>query len=287
MPTPPRRCSTCRHFQPAPLWRKGWCRHPLLYAPHQNHLVDERELDCHRQFGDYWEAAEPGASEPAAVTTGAAEPSVRSASAPATDSPLLHAGASDHTSAAGQSIVAADGAATPAPASRVDRLRLLVPALIIGGLLVGYLLWTGLLMQAAGDVATPTAIVPTATVPVVATVAPTLAPTVASTVAPTAAPTARPTIAPTAPPTGTTAPAGTAAPVSVRPGAAAVVDTGSTDGLRLRREPGSAGVVLRSIRNGERVTVLDGPREVGGLTWWRVLYAGDEGWVAGQYLKPA
>lgn len=36
---------------------KGWCRHPLLYAPQQSHLVDQRSLDCARRYGNFWEPA--------------------------------------------------------------------------------------------------------------------------------------------------------------------------------------------------------------------------------------
>jgi hypothetical protein len=287
MPTTPRRCSTCRHFQPAPLWRKGWCRHPLLYAPHQNHLVDERELDCHRQFGDYWEPVEAEAkaepvSPPAAT---AVPPAVAVATSPSSEpgsAAVSVAASQGGTPPAGAAPApAVDTGQTPPP-PRSDRLRLLVPAVIIGGLALGYLLWSGILMQTTGEVPTPTAI--PATAPVVSTPA-AMATAAPPTVAPTSPPTPRPTTPPTAPPTVATTPTRVATP-GIRAGAAALVDTGSNDGLRLRREPGSAGVVLRSIRNGERVSVLDGPRDADGITWWRVAYAGDEGWVAGQYLKP-
>lgn len=52
-----RKCSTCKHYDPAPIWRKGWCRNPLLYAPQQSHIVGEEDLDCERGMGNYWEAA--------------------------------------------------------------------------------------------------------------------------------------------------------------------------------------------------------------------------------------
>jgi hypothetical protein len=51
-----RKCSTCKHYEPAPIWRKGWCRNPLLYSPQQSHLVGEDDLDCDRGMGNYWEA---------------------------------------------------------------------------------------------------------------------------------------------------------------------------------------------------------------------------------------
>ncbi|MCO5176399.1 MAG: hypothetical protein M9890_05415 [Thermomicrobiales bacterium] len=53
-----RKCSTCKHYEPAPIWRRGWCRNPVLYAPQQNHLVFEDDLDCERGMGNYWEPAD-------------------------------------------------------------------------------------------------------------------------------------------------------------------------------------------------------------------------------------
>lgn len=53
-----RSCQSCRHYEPAPLWRRGWCRNPRLYSPQQSHLVDETELGCGFGMGTYWEATE-------------------------------------------------------------------------------------------------------------------------------------------------------------------------------------------------------------------------------------
>src|SRR3954470_1164390 len=50
--------STCKFYEPARIWRKGWCRTPPLYAPQQSHLVAEDDLDCSRGLSDYWEAAD-------------------------------------------------------------------------------------------------------------------------------------------------------------------------------------------------------------------------------------
>ncbi len=57
-----RKCGNCRHFEPAPLWRKGWCRNPLLYPTHANHLVDSTGLDCESGFRSriYWEPLPTG-----------------------------------------------------------------------------------------------------------------------------------------------------------------------------------------------------------------------------------
>ena len=60
-----RKCLTCKHYEASPIWRKGWCRNPLLYAPQQSHLVQQDDLDCSRGVGSYWEAADPATqSEP-------------------------------------------------------------------------------------------------------------------------------------------------------------------------------------------------------------------------------
>lgn len=50
-----RSCHTCRHYEPAPLWRRGWCRNPRLYAPYQSHLVAEAELGCGFGTGTHWQ----------------------------------------------------------------------------------------------------------------------------------------------------------------------------------------------------------------------------------------
>lgn len=58
MAEPERKCSTCKFYEPSPIYRKGWCRNPLLYAPQQHHLVADDDLDCSRGLSDYWEAAD-------------------------------------------------------------------------------------------------------------------------------------------------------------------------------------------------------------------------------------
>ena len=294
MPTPPRRCSTCRHFQPAPLWRKGWCRNPLLYAPHQNHLVDERELDCHRQFGDYWESANVAPDTTAQAPTGveAATSTIAATETPVTAepqeavkpvAPSSESSIPDPVSSVGQRTHTAPGTVTR---TRADYLRLVIPAAIIGVLLLGYVVWTGLLYRDASEASPANAIV-------AAAASPTFSATTTALVSATIPPTVQ------SPPTQTTSMAATTVPTAaptvirptvvsgLRPNGAAIVDTGSNDGLRLRKDPGQTGVVLRSIKNGERLSIVDGPREADGITWWKVIYATDEGWVAGQFLKPA
>lgn len=70
-----RKCGTCKHFEPAPLWRKGWCRNPLLFSPQQSHLVNDEDLDCERGMGNYWEVADSSrAVESVTFTEGFREP---------------------------------------------------------------------------------------------------------------------------------------------------------------------------------------------------------------------
>lgn len=85
-----RKCSTCKHYEPAPIWRKGWCRNPHLYSPQQSHLVGEEDLDCDRGMGNYWEpldasgadGTKPRNPEPVAEETfDAPQPVMKKASA--------------------------------------------------------------------------------------------------------------------------------------------------------------------------------------------------------------
>lgn len=59
-----RMCQTCKHFEPSPVWKRGWCRNTLLYAPAQSHPVDEDDLDCSRGMRDFWEPAGPSDRTP-------------------------------------------------------------------------------------------------------------------------------------------------------------------------------------------------------------------------------
>ena len=70
-----RKCSTCRHYQASPLWRKGWCRNPLLYDRNTNHLVEADSLACNRTFIDYWEPITEGVG-PAGSSARAGKPRI-------------------------------------------------------------------------------------------------------------------------------------------------------------------------------------------------------------------
>jgi hypothetical protein len=89
--------------------------------------------------------------------------------------------------------------------------------------------------------------------------------------------TARPTRTPIFP-TATPSPTPTATPVpQLRVGVAATV---TTTGLRARSEPSLKARVEATFRSGERVTIVEGPREADGYTWWRIEGSAGSGWSA-------
>ena len=60
------------------------------------------------------------------------------------------------------------------------------------------------------------------------------------------------------------------------------------DGLRLRSDPGLQTTTLKTVLDGAQLLILDGPRDVDGITWWRLRDPADgaEGWAAQLYLIP-
>ncbi len=72
-----------------------------------------------------------------------------------------------------------------------------------------------------------------------------------------------------------------------RGGSAIVAGTGSS--LRLRSDPGLQSTTLKTVDDGTRLKILEGPRDADGLTWWRLEDAADgaQGWAAEKFLTPA
>jgi hypothetical protein len=93
------------------------------------------------------------------------------------------------------------------------------------------------------------------------------------------APTPTPSLAPTDMPT----------PETLYVGGYAQVYGTEGESLRLRSDPGLQTTTLKTIPEGARLMILDGPRDADGLTWWRLrdLIDGAEGWAAQLYLAPA
>jgi hypothetical protein len=60
-----------------------------------------------------------------------------------------------------------------------------------------------------------------------------------------------------------------------------------TDGvaLRARAQPSRESAVLIRFAEGTRLTIVDGPQEAEGLTWWQVRGDAGEGWCASDFLQ--
>ncbi len=58
--------------------------------------------------------------------------------------------------------------------------------------------------------------------------------------------------------------------------------TESGDGLNLRQSPALSAEVIKKLKEGEEIQVLEGPVEAEEYLWWRIrlVGSGDEGWVA-------
>lgn len=90
-------------------------------------------------------------------------------------------------------------------------------------------------------------------------------------------------------PTASPRPLPSPAPEGLYLGGRAQVFGTEGDSLRLRSDPGLQTTTLKTVPEGAQLEILDGPREVDGLTWWRLRDPSDgaEGWAAQLYLVPA
>ena len=97
-----------------------------------------------------------------------------------------------------------------------------------------------------------------------------------------------PTLAPVAGPIAPTAVVASPTPAGLYIGGGAVV-AGTGSSLRLRSDPGLQSTTLKTVDDGTRLKILEGPREADGLTWWRLQDATDgaQGWAAEKFLTPA
>ncbi len=64
--------------------------------------------------------------------------------------------------------------------------------------------------------------------------------------------------------------------------------TGTGSALRLRSDPGLQSTTLKTVGDGTRLKILEGPRSADDLTWWRLEDPADgaQGWAAEKYLTP-
>ena len=99
---------------------------------------------------------------------------------------------------------------------------------------------------------------------------------------------ASPTTDPSASPEGTASPADTGGRFQVND-QVVIQGVGTGDGgepacLNIRTEPGTDKPIIDCLQEGTQLTVLGGPQEAGGLTWWQVQLTSGGGWAAEDYL---
>jgi hypothetical protein len=298
-----RKCSTCKHYDPAPIWRKGWCRNPLLYSPQQSHLVGEDDLDCERGMGNYWEPSE----------------SAQANSEMSDAQPLTLFTPSQHrevlTSYSGRPVYPVSGSSgysgdpdddlPPAPSNNApgggnerelnyysderywtDYLRIAAP--IIGVILILVLFWfwaNKFLGSDDNNSAANAEGTARATLPVI-----TASPT-GTTQAAGGTPSV-PLIVQTPPAgsqvetpgAGSTQPSGTTGGTLAIGASVQVANTGGT-GVNLRSEASTDSEVVDVLLDGTPLTVIDGPTDAEGYTWWQVQGDAGTGWLVDQYLQ--
>ncbi|HTP09192.1 MAG TPA: SH3 domain-containing protein [Anaerolineae bacterium] len=83
-------------------------------------------------------------------------------------------------------------------------------------------------------------------------------------------------------------PAPTSTPEGLFVGGEALV-SGTGSALRLRSDPGLQSTTLKTVSDGTRLKILEGPRDADNLRWWRMQDPTDGaiGWAAETYLTPA
>jgi hypothetical protein len=64
------------------------------------------------------------------------------------------------------------------------------------------------------------------------------------------------------------------------PGTTAIVFVGN-DRLDAHASPGDQYEVVTTLRSFDQVEVVEGPRQAGAKSWWKIRFQGIEGWVAG------
>lgn len=278
------KCGTCKHYEAAPMWKKGWCRNPLLYSMQQSHLVGEDDLDCNRGMGSYWEPIESDAYDdeplvsrftpPPARTIAPASPTGRTRAEARTGNtrqsrPVLQPPstvsertrpATPLTSATPESYSTAHAAT-----SWGSYVRRSYPVIGVILLLGAFWVWSSAQLGRRAETATA----PIATAPIgtaqVAVIVP----------SPTAAPPAGAASASAPPPPGV-----------LGPGAQAVVTAGDA-GARIRQEPSTAAPTVTAVANGTVLQITGTSQDADGYTWWPVTGDGFTGWVAGTLIQPA
>lgn len=293
-----RKCSTCKHYEPAPIWRRGWCRNPILYAPQQNHLVFEDDLDCERGMGNYWEPAD---------ATGQIHPQIplQPVYGDATASPRI---ISTH---GGQPVYSVSGSSgygddpdddyapmdddVPPPAGSggrdlgyypeeqrywTDYLRIGAP--ILGVILILALFWFWANAFWGGDdKSAATDGTPQSTLPAI-----TASPSATTATGATGSPiilTTPPTGVATQPPGQGTNPPPSSGTIAI--GSTVIVANSGGTGVNFRSEPSTDSDIVDVLLDGTEMTVIDGPLDAEGYTWWQVEGDAGTGWLVQDYLQ--
>lgn len=305
---PDHKCSTCKHYEPAPMWKKGWCRNPLLYSPQQSHLVGEEDLDCNRGMGSYWEpieaAAAPAVEDIGRIETGRIEtgrftpppPRNIAPAAPITQAqgarratpprrevdPIMVRRGNEDAVARPRTRRPGRGAEplrsndpegyTNAPQEHYswgDYLRRSYPVIGVILLLGAFWVWSARQL-AGGPQSTPTLPLPAPSAE-------------ASPAAPVVV------ITPSAPPGGGPASA-SALPVPppgvIAPGARVAIST-SGAGANIRAQPTIGAAIVTSQDDGTILMITGASQAADGYTWWPVQGDSYAGWVAEGLISPA
>lgn len=309
-----RKCGSCKHYEPAPIWRKGWCRNPLLYSPQQSHLVGEEDLDCERGMGNYWETSQHSGPlpyiplHPVAVSSDPLPPAL------STGGGYGRA----MTTSGGQPIFPVSGSSgypgdpiddeVPPPADRraaeprgrerqldyyseerywTDYVRIGLPILGVILILLVALLWIiPFFNDDDGDDTLGAGGTPTTTLPVIQP-SETATTQASGTQTPRITLTTQPGTTPPpsgGEPTATTAGDSPATGGEIYNGATvAVANTGGT-GVNMRATASVDGEIVNVVLDGTELTVIGEPEEADGFLWWPVEGEAGSGYIVEDYL---
>jgi hypothetical protein len=319
-----RKCQTCKHYEPSPIWRKGWCRNPRLYSPQQSHLVGQDELDCSRGLGNFWEEVEEHdvpdddvrpnanvASERRPLRLFLSPPRLASATAGVmarsdTGSTNPRFGASRQGSGSGggggtppppfpEQTRAERGGPPPGPERTVsyqpeerywtDYLRVALPVVGLLLMLGLFWVWANQLIRDDESNSPPVATATNAGVAVtVAAVPPTAAPTQVVAIGATSQDAVRTPAATTVADAPVDDPTEPAASGEIQEGSVVVV---TEDGVNMRPGPSTEEEAVTQLQQGTELQVTGPSVDDGDITWWPVTEPLQEldGYVSADFLE--
>jgi hypothetical protein len=76
----------------------------------------------------------------------------------------------------------------------------------------------------------------------------------------------------------------------IAPGATVLIQGTAAKGLNLRAQPTTKGAIVVTVKEGDALTVVEGPQQADGFTWWKLRTTDNkEGWGAADWLvlKPS